>query len=161
MGQHSLVEFCDQPPCLKSCPILVWVCDFCRSRKLKYQTDKLLRIAMTPVHTGPEEASAEAGDADDDPLSYRPRPEAMIPRGQDEGRGSVRGESPRSVMTCSCVPGQHAAPEVYCCTNSAQLVAPHVSDEKRLRRRSKPFPCRRGSECVFDSASCLTHSRCA
>lgn len=43
--------------------------------------DKLIRVASTPVLSGAG-GSAEEGD---DPLSYKPRPEAMAPWGEDAG----------------------------------------------------------------------------
>lgn len=65
-------------------------------RKLKYQTDKLLRLASA----GPKSvAFSEAGDDEDDPLSFRPRPEAMALRGEEpDGTGEIsrNGDSERS-----------------------------------------------------------------
>lgn len=54
-------------------------------RKLKYQTDKLLRLASA----GPKSvAFTEGGDDEDDPLSFRPRPEVMALRGEEpDGTG--------------------------------------------------------------------------
>lgn len=61
-------------------------------RKLKYQTDKLLKLASTPqanVEGESGDAVGEGGnddnDDDDDPLSFRPRPDAMAPWGQEAG----------------------------------------------------------------------------
>ena len=65
-------------------------------RKLKYQTDKLLRLASA----GPKSvAFSEAGDDEDDPLSFRPRPEVMALRGEEPdgtGENSRYGDLERS-----------------------------------------------------------------
>lgn len=65
---------------------------FLVSRKLKYQTDKLLRLAASASSAvGDNGAEGEGGDDDDDdPLSFRPRPEAMAPWG-DEAHGKTTG----------------------------------------------------------------------
>lgn len=53
------------------------------NRKLKYQTDKLLRLASSSNSNG-DSVSAGGGDGDDDdPLSFRPRPDKMAPWGED------------------------------------------------------------------------------
>ncbi|CAN0043620.1 unnamed protein product, partial [Hapterophycus canaliculatus] len=58
-------------------------------RKLKYQTDKMLRLATSSNADG---TSAEvAGDGDDDPLSFRPRPEGMAPWGENPAEAGARG----------------------------------------------------------------------
>ncbi|CAB1096547.1 unnamed protein product [Ectocarpus sp. CCAP 1310/34] len=50
-------------------------------RKLKYQTDKLLRVAASAGGSADGEVGGSGGD--DDPLSFRPRPEGMAPWGED------------------------------------------------------------------------------
>ena len=64
-------------------------------RKLKYQTDKLLRLAAAPNSSlgidGMEASADQGGEDAEDPLSFRPRPEAMAPWG--EGDAGVSGEN--------------------------------------------------------------------
>ncbi|CBJ28433.1 Ngdn protein [Ectocarpus siliculosus] len=52
-------------------------------RKLKYQTDKLLRVAASAGAGGSADGEVGGGGGDDDPLSFRPRPEGMAPWGED------------------------------------------------------------------------------
>ncbi|CAN0016418.1 unnamed protein product, partial [Ectocarpus fasciculatus] len=55
-------------------------------RKLKYQTDKLLRVAASAGGGGSSadgEGGGAGGGGDDDPLSFRPHPEGMAPWGED------------------------------------------------------------------------------
>ncbi|CAM9657838.1 unnamed protein product, partial [Ectocarpus sp. 8 AP-2014] len=52
-------------------------------RKLKYQTDKLLRVAASAGAGGPADGEVGGGGGDDDPLSFRPRPEGMARWGED------------------------------------------------------------------------------
>ncbi|CAM9657907.1 unnamed protein product, partial [Ectocarpus sp. 8 AP-2014] len=52
-------------------------------RKLKYQTDKLLRVAASAGAGGSADGEVGGGGGDDDPLSFRPRPEGMARWGED------------------------------------------------------------------------------
>ncbi|CAN0173129.1 unnamed protein product [Discosporangium mesarthrocarpum] len=58
--------------------------------KLKYHTEKLLRLAST---TKSHDRAGEGEEGDSDPLSFRPRPDAMLPWG--EGEKGARGKTGR------------------------------------------------------------------
>lgn len=61
-------------------------------RKLKYQTDKLLRQALAPTHEDTRASVDGVGDDEEDPLSFRPRPEALAVWG--EGNADESGILP-------------------------------------------------------------------
>ncbi|CAN0234922.1 unnamed protein product [Ascophyllum nodosum] len=68
-------------------------------KKLKYQTDKLLRLAAAPNSSlgidGMEASADQGGEDAEDPLSFRPRPEAMAPWG--EGDAGVSEETTQAL----------------------------------------------------------------
>lgn len=95
---------------------------FTKPRKLKYQTDKLLRLA-TSSNGGGASASSNGGSVsvggggadgdEDDPLSFRPRPDKMAPWGEDPTAEGARRclvyhtqsqnvHYLRSVLSCCC-----------------------------------------------------------
>lgn len=64
---------------------------FIDDRKLKYQTDKLLRLASSTRVSGSGGVTfADEDDDEEDPLSFRPRPEGMAAWG-DNTNGEIAG----------------------------------------------------------------------
>eukprot|EP00903_Cladosiphon_okamuranus_P019131 g17600.t1 len=119
-------------------------------RKLKYQTDKLLRLASSSSKGGGASSggsgSAGGGNADDeDPLSFRPRPDKMAPWGEDPttAEGGDGGDSrdassaaAQSASTGGDDAGLYRAPRLASMPYDEDgLTGGAARGEKRLERR--------------------------